>query len=683
MARNPWVLPDGFDADVQKAIKALVAALKKSGATIPNDAYTQLRLGNIDGFLSYVDWEKIRAGFGNLEEILTSAAQKGGTSTFTLGGVDAELLFELIDERAVIYAQERVGQLIVEITDQMRETVRDVIASAERGEMTYQMAAIQLQSTIPLTTRDANAVTKFTEKNFQRFMREGLSEARARVKAQNKAAQYAAKLLEARTKTIARTEIIDASMSGRYIGWEAGVTAGYISNDSVKEWIAEPDACPICSALDGKLIGWNQEWEFPEGVSAGSTNRMPPAHPNCRCSVVILPPDYAENVFTPASGGEMPEEAVAINQIPEGVTLNGGLFNEIDKVNFYRNYDDARNQAIIELWEEKNQTKITDAEIPSVLGDSRLQILALYSKNFKQKLASMPELQIFDNNSLERFVNSTVSVSEAGPVGTFVTSLMQANRPFDSRGFKLGGLTDEIKPLFDLPNEEIVKLASAELQDYVAVSQPVVMMPYKAIDLFLDEGTYKTSFASGTSMGAKGASAQQTKAIYENIAFGYKPNTDAALRPVYGSMVKDNNFTPVRFYGDVALVMKPAILSRSTITAGDSFNGFLPPSPATNPIASLTGGYTTTRQAGYYRQLKTMGKLDKSNNYYGNNILFEQTGGDVEAPEYVELQIHGGVNLKDVAKVILLPKSRLVENYNVDELIKRLEKLGIPWEQAK
>lgn len=309
MARNPWVLPDGFDADVQKAIKALVAGLKKSGATIPNDAYTQLRLGNIDGFLAYVDWDKIRAGFGNLEGILTSAAQKGGTSTFTLGGVDAELLFELIDERAVIYAQERVGQLIVEITEQMRGTVRDVIASAERGEMTYQMAAIELQSTIPLTTRDANAVTKFSEKNFQRFMREGLSEARARVKAQNKAAEYAAKLLESRTKTIARTEIIDASMSGRYIGWEAGVTAGYISNDSVKEWIAEPDACPICSALDGKLIGWNQEWEFPEGVTAGSTNRMPPAHPNCRCSVVILPPDYADNVFTPASGGEMPEEA--------------------------------------------------------------------------------------------------------------------------------------------------------------------------------------------------------------------------------------------------------------------------------------------------------------------------------------------------------------------------------------
>lgn len=140
-------------------------------------------------------------------------------------------------------------------------------------------------------------------------MRDGLSEARARIKAQDMGAKYAAKLLESRTRTIARTEIIDASMSGRYIGWEAGVTAGQISNDSVKEWIAEPDACPICRELDGKIISWNDEWQFPEGVTAGSTNRMPPAHPNCRCSVVILPPDYEENIFTPQSGGEMPESA--------------------------------------------------------------------------------------------------------------------------------------------------------------------------------------------------------------------------------------------------------------------------------------------------------------------------------------------------------------------------------------
>lgn len=394
MANNPWVLPDGFDADVRKALKALKSALNKSGAKIPDAAFTQLRLGNIEAFLAFVDWDKIRGGMEGFEAILVDAAQKAGTSTFTLGGVDNELLFDLIDERAVLYAQERVGQLIVEITDQMRETVRQTIASAERGEMTYQMAALQLQNTIPLTTRDAGAVTKFTEKQFQRFMREGLSEARARVKAQNMAAQYAAKLLDARTRTIARTEIIDASMSGRYLGWEAGVTAGYISNDSVKEWIAEPDACPICRELDGKLIGWNQEWEFPEGVSAGSTNRMPPAHPNCRCSVVILPPDYAENVFTPQSGGEMPEEASEFLK---------HLTGQHDQASHGRK---GPIKAGFQNWNSQVSKLIESAEqIDSIRGNA-LQTVFIEAAGFngKPQLLSQEEFDAIESESLYRGV---------------------------------------------------------------------------------------------------------------------------------------------------------------------------------------------------------------------------------------------------------------------------------------
>jgi len=346
MARNPWVLPDGFDADVQKALRAIRRALKKSGKSIPEEALLQLQAGNIDGFLEFVNWEQIRAGFGDLEAALTSAARRAGTSTYTLGGIDAQLLFNMIDERAVTYARERGSQLIVEIADQMRETVRETIAAAQRGEMTYQQAAIRLQTTVPLSSRDAEAVSKYINKQFERFMRQGLSEAKARIKAQNMGARYGAKLLDSRTRTIARTEIIDASMSGRYLGWESGVSAGYIASDSVKEWIAEPDACPICRPLDGTIIGWNDSWAFPDGVRAGSNDLMPPAHPNCRCSVVILPPDFSDNVFTPASGGEMPDEASEFMKhmlglhdqgkhagrrvagVPENIDLDGKRWNE-------------------------------------------------------------------------------------------------------------------------------------------------------------------------------------------------------------------------------------------------------------------------------------------------------------------------------------------------------------------
>jgi hypothetical protein len=309
MAKNRWILPDGFDKSSREAVKAILSALETSGKEIPPEAFTALQLGDVAGFLEFVNWDQIRNEFGDLTEIMRLMASTAGQSTFTMGGVQSQLLFDLIDARAVDYAQKRVGELIVDISEQMRETVRDTIARASAGEMTYQQAALRLQSTISLTPRDAGAANKFIEKQYQRFMRSGLSDARARIKAQNMGAKYASKLLRSRTNTIARTEIADAAMAGRYLGWEAGVTAGLISNESVKEWIAEPNACPICKALDGKVIGWNKAWDFPEGVSAGLDNNMPPAHPNCRCSVAILPPDFADNVFTPSSGGEMPEEA--------------------------------------------------------------------------------------------------------------------------------------------------------------------------------------------------------------------------------------------------------------------------------------------------------------------------------------------------------------------------------------
>lgn len=682
MARNPWVLPDGFDADVAKAIRSLMAALKKSGATIPSDAYTQLRLGNIDAFLAYVDWDKIRGGFGDLEAIMASAAKKGGTSTFTLGGVDAELLFDLIDERAVIYASERVGQLIVEITDQMRETVRQTIAAAERGEMTYQGAALELQKTIPLTTRDANAVTKYTEKQFQRFLRQGLSEAKARVKAQNMSAQYAAKLLDSRTRTIARTEIIDASMSGRYIGWEAGVTAGYISNDSVKEWIAEPDACPICSELDGKLIGWNEEWQFPEGVTAGSTNRMPPAHPNCRCSVVILPPDFSDNVFTQASGGEMPEEASeflkhmlgmhdqssharrTVAGVPKNVDLDGKRWNADARREFgarFNAYSNAKDKAWNRLVAERHEGK-TWQELTTREQDTARGYWAEAEKA-PETLAAKKELE-------EHFIFADAAALAATNGGTMLdmgytvpyTPLEKLTRIGGSRDFdeefyqkygdtKLQTLTAGVgQKIFPDPNvgvdvaeninlsrDEAKTISDNDWNEFVASSEPQIIMSAGAAQKVVSQGRVKTVHEVGRPARAGGNDADylDTRRVYENVAFGYDDSTPVDKRPVSGLLGTGEPYSEfLNIYGGknpAVITLKPEVKERTTYTFSDSLNGFEPPKPVGNPQAPSWG--QTAAQAAVYRS-------SSNRNYYADN--------KINAPE---IQVHGGVTVNDIAKV--------------------------------
>jgi hypothetical protein len=706
MANNPWVLPDGFDADVKKAIKALKSALNKSGATIPDAAFTQLRLGNIEGFLAFVDWDKIRGGMEGFEAVLIDAAQKAGTSTFTLGGVDAELLFDLIDERAVLYAQERVGQLIVEISEQMRETVRQTIASAERGEMTYQMAALQLQNTIPLTTRDAGAVTKFTEKQFQRFMREGLSEARARVKAQNMAAQYAAKLLEARTKTIARTEIIDASMSGRYLGWEAGVTAGYISNDSVKEWIAEPDACPICKELDGKLIGWNQEWEFPEGVTAGSTNRMPPAHPNCRCSVVILPPDYADDVFTPQSGGEMPEEASEflkhmlgqhdqstharreVAGVPKNVDLDGKRWNADARREFgarFMTYENAKEEAWQKLVSERHNGKTWQELDYSEKAQAR---------GYWDEAKQDPAVLGAKKHLTEHFIYAeaaALSATDGGLIGdlgfeTAYTPLEKLTRLGGSRDrgddddyWKKHGDQELLKLTSDpnakiypdpnvgfdvsgvnsrLTRQEALDIANNDWNEFVESSDVQVIMSASAAQKVLTSGRIKTIHDVDRPARAGGSDAdyRDTRKVYENVAFGYDDSTPVDKRPVSGLLGSGEPYSEMLdIYGGknpAVITLKPTIRERTTYTRDDSLNGFETPKPLGNPTSRNWDYYAAT--AGVYRSAT-------GRNYF--------TDRKIMAPE---AQIHGGVTIEDIAEITFYGNPSA-------SVISTVERKGIPY----
>lgn len=682
MARNPWVLPDGFDADTRKAIAALRVALKKSGAKIPQDAFTQLRLGNIEAFLAYVDFDKIRAGFGDLEGVLITAAQRNGKSTFTLGGVDSELLFDLIDERSVIYAQERVGRLIVEITDQMRETVRETIALAQGGEMTYQQAALTLQSTIPLTTRDAGAVNKYIEKQFGRFMRDGLSQARARVKAQNMGASYAAKLLESRTKTIARTEIIDASMSGRYIGWEAGITAGQISNDSVKEWIAEPDACPICSALDGTLIGWNQEWSLPEGVTAGSSNRMPPAHPNCRCSVVILPPDFSDNVFTPTSGGEMPEAASeflkhmlglhdqstharrSVAGVPKNVDLDGKRWNADARREIgarFEAYEIAKDEAWKKIVEDRHDGKPWEQ-----LNTFERE----YARTYWAEASNDPSVIAAKQHLEEHFIfadAAALAATNGGTIGDMgfekaYTPLEKLTRlggsrdsspesdmqQGDQRLMKLSG--GENQKIYSDPNvgfdvgedvnlsrAEAIAISDNDWNEFVANAEPQIIMSASAAQRVVSQGQVKTVHEVGRPARAGAADADyiDTRRTYENVAFGYDDSTPVDKRPVSGLLGSGEPYSEfVSVYGGknpAVITLKPEVKERTTYTFDDSLNGFMAPYPVNAPQAPRWG-YRSAEAAVY--------RTSTNRNYYADN--------KINAPE---IQVHGGVTLNDIAKV--------------------------------
>jgi hypothetical protein len=98
-------------------------------------------------------------------------------------------------------------------------------------------------------------------------------------------ADYAKRHLEHRAETIARTESMQAAVSGMRDAYTQAIGAGRLLDSEVKRfWLTAGDelVCPICSTvpllnLDG--VGVNDFYETIEGPLLA-----PLAHPRCRCS---------------------------------------------------------------------------------------------------------------------------------------------------------------------------------------------------------------------------------------------------------------------------------------------------------------------------------------------------------------------------------------------------------------
>lgn len=90
--------------------------------------------------------------------------------------------------------------------------------------------------------------------------------------------QRAREMLRRRAETIARTEVSTAWHHGEYWSVRRLVAGGVIHNPAKRWTTAEDDrACAMCESLDNETVGLDDD--FSAGIS------LPPAHPNCRCSL--------------------------------------------------------------------------------------------------------------------------------------------------------------------------------------------------------------------------------------------------------------------------------------------------------------------------------------------------------------------------------------------------------------
>jgi hypothetical protein len=179
-------------------------------------------------------------------------------------------------------------------------------------------------------------------------------------------------------------------------------------------------------------------------------------------------------------------------------------------------------------------------------------------------------------------------------------------------------------------------------KDAVKNAEIMIAIPAGALQEILDDGRIKSQFETGKSGGYLG---EEMRSGQETFAFGYHPRIDPTLRPIYGYVHnKKIRYTKamydVRQYGNVHIVLKDEIKNRTTFTSDDSLNQPMIPAPVNKP----------------------------------NKMAVHPS---MSFSLYTEAQIHGGVSVSDIAKVVV---SR--DNYNNAYIAKLLKTAGIPFEIA-
>lgn len=197
-------------------------------------------------------------------------------------------VLDYINPRSADYAVMRGGQLVTDISEANRRGLRWILTdSMAKGRGSLDTARM-IQKTIGLHTRWARAVVNYDTRTYTQLVSQGMRPAAARERTDVLTKRYRDKLIRARAVMIARTETQLAQNMARQTGWDAASKVGVLDGSSMKEWRTAPSGsslgrpCDVCAGLNKTRVQWNAA--FPTG------HIMPPAHPHCRCTAVLVPP---------------------------------------------------------------------------------------------------------------------------------------------------------------------------------------------------------------------------------------------------------------------------------------------------------------------------------------------------------------------------------------------------------
>lgn len=222
----------------------------------------------------------------------------------TAAGQPCLMAFDRTSPEAIEWARTRSSTLVTQITAETREGIRQAIARAFSEGIAPRESARLIRELVGLRPDQVDAVLNARKRLIDaatRASRTGRAVAvkipgapngvlkvppgglpPARLQATLK--RYAERQLRQRALLIARTETIAASNAAQQLQWAQAIRDGLLRGTEMQRWSTARDerTCPVCRPLDGVTVPLGQT--FPSELGPLTA---PPAHPNCRCAIVL------------------------------------------------------------------------------------------------------------------------------------------------------------------------------------------------------------------------------------------------------------------------------------------------------------------------------------------------------------------------------------------------------------
>ena len=195
--------------------------------------------------------------------------------------------FDPMGEGVQEWTASHSAEFVTNVTSTQIEGLRAVVRrAAVLEDMTVDGLARVIRPMVGLFKGQAEANLNY----YENLIANGVSPK----KALDLSTRYAARQHRYRAYNIARTELAYAYNKGAHEGTKQAQAAGYIG-EVVKVWVTAEDErkCPTCSALEGKRIAMDADFDFYTKLddSNPGIRRTPPAHPSCRCAVMYVEVD--------------------------------------------------------------------------------------------------------------------------------------------------------------------------------------------------------------------------------------------------------------------------------------------------------------------------------------------------------------------------------------------------------